>query len=339
MFKKERLKLTLQYLIIIMSVSVLFSCLVYHLSVQEVARGMRLQIMRSLRENDLPPERFFASPALPPNFHLKTFEEAKERIATELILINLGILMISGAAGYFLAGKTLFPIAQMLEEQKRFVADASHELRTPLTSIKTETEVALRDEELNVKEAKKILKSNLEEVDKLKSLTDYFLTLSKYQSSIKAGFKFEKVALREAVETAAARLTKPAGKKKIKIKKSLAEVFALANKTSIVELVSILLDNAIKYSPSGKNVILQLTKHGNHAQITVQDFGMGISQEDIPLIFNRFYRASPARTKIEADSYGLGLSIAKSIIELHHGKVSVKSAIGQGSTFSVLLPA
>jgi len=186
MFKKARLKLTSWYLLIIIFISVLFSGVVYQQSIQEIDRGLRMQALRFSRERVLenPPgasRSFDGQLAHPPDVTL--LEEVKRRIALQLAFINLGILICSGFASYFLAGKTLKPIEKALDEQKRFISDASHELRTPLTALKSEIEVSLRDKNLNLKEAQKLLQSNLEEVDKIQSLSNYLLTLSRYQNS------------------------------------------------------------------------------------------------------------------------------------------------------------
>lgn len=341
MFKSARLKLTAWYLLIIMIVSVSFSLGVYKLLTLElnrVERVHRLRIERGLPmgpkgiplpniENELP-----RSLMLDPDL----IAEAKNRLKLILALINIGILGSSAAAGYFLAGKTLKPIAQMVDEQRRFVADASHELRTPLTAIKTETEVALRDKKLD-KKTKRLLTSNLEEIDKLKSLTDYFLTLSKYQDN-DGKLPFEQFNLSQSVEDASCRLQSLAEKKKIKIVKNLRDVSIEANKTSITEVATILLDNAIKYSRSEGKINISIQTKRNEALMIIEDNGIGIKEQDIPYIFNRFYQTDSSRAKNVIKGYGLGLSIAKSIICLHRGKITVKSVFGKGSTFTVYLP-
>lgn len=340
MFYHARLKLTAFYLLTIMTISIVFSLVVYRTSTLELGRSLRIQAWRIIPPENINPDepdyRIFPRRGFL-EIHQEIYDEARERIAIYLILINLGILVFAGSAGYFLAGRTLKPIANMLSEQKRFVADASHELRTPLTAIKTETEVILRDKKLNLKLAKSQLNSTLEEIGKLTSLTDYFLRLTKYQQS-KTKFAFQKFNLKSAVQEACQKLRTPAQEKGIKIVKNLNNVFLSADKTSLTELITILLDNAIKYSRKNNQVIVSLESKKNHAQIKIQDFGIGIKVSDIPYIFNRFYRADSSRSKNVVVGYGLGLSIAKSIVDLHHGKIHVDSAINQGSTFIVTLP-
>lgn len=176
-----------------MVISVFFSLLVYRGLVSELQRSLHVQALRYVPRIDRSGEVLgydgsIQAPytrRLPPTGVLlldpAVFEDAKRRVALQLFYINLGILGFSGMAGYFLAGRTLNPIEAMLDEQKRFIADASHELRTPLTAMKTEIEVALRDKGLDAEYARELLRSNLEEVDKLKMLSDDLLSLGSYQ--------------------------------------------------------------------------------------------------------------------------------------------------------------
>ena len=264
-------------------------------------------------------------------FEPEVIEETKRRIAFSLLATNLVILGLSAASGYFLAGKTLDPIKKMVEEQKEFVGNASHELRTPLTSLKTEIEVALRDKKLTLPEAKRFLASNLEEVDKMQKLSNYLLTLNKFQSG-EESLTFASVNLDDVVKEAVKKVEKMAKVNDINIISKLQPTKVRGNKNSLIELTTILLDNAIKYSPKGKNVEVRVKKG---RVLEVQDLGVGIAEKDLPYIFDRFYRADSSRSKVRIDGYGLGLSIAKSIVDLHQGKIEVESKLGKGSTFRV----
>jgi signal transduction histidine kinase len=178
MFTKTRLTLTAWYLVIIMLISLAFSLVIYRGAESELQRSLRIQSVRFQREQGI-----FLPPGVYPQINTDLLDELDDRIKLTLLLVNLGILGFSGAAGYLLAGKTLQPIERMLTEQKRFVADASHELRTPLTAMRTEIEVAMRDKNLDLLDAKRLLKSNLEETNKMQRLSNYLLTLSKYQTA------------------------------------------------------------------------------------------------------------------------------------------------------------
>jgi len=329
MFHSARIKLTFWYLLIIMAISVLFSLTIYRFQITESERILLRQRVGIERGGFLRPG--FGPPELEP----KILKEAQRRLILNLILINLGVLIISGGAAYFLAGRTLKPIEKALENQKRFVADASHELRTPLTTMKTELEVNLRGKGLG-QEAKKILESNLEEVDKLGYLSDKLLRLSCYEQ--KEGLAFSQVSLKEALEEAVEKHTRPAKSKKIEIVKDLEEVGIQGDFAALVEAFGTILDNAIKYSRKESKITINLQSKDGKAVVIIQDFGIGIKASELPHIFDRFYRADTSRTKEKVEGFGLGLPIAKAALEKHHGKIEVESTPGKGSTFTVTLP-
>ncbi|MCL4384314.1 HAMP domain-containing histidine kinase [Patescibacteria group bacterium] len=265
------------------------------------------------------------------------FNEARTRLALDIGLTNLVILVVAGGASYFLAGKTLAPIERMVEEQKRFISDASHELRTPLTALKTEIEVALREKRISSQEAREMLESNLEEVNKMQMLSNYLLSLNRYQNKT-VPLPMDKVPLKSVMEKAIKQVQRTAATKQMKIKKNLQEAAVWGNEMSLVELFVIFLDNAIKYSQPGSAIEISLQPVGNYAVAEISDQGMGIDQKDLPHIFDRFYRADLSRSKIKTDGYGLGLAIAKNIIDLHQGRVEVESILEKGSKFTIFLP-
>jgi len=136
-----------------------------------------------------------------------------------------------------------------------------------------------------------------------------------------------------------------AKEKSIEIKDNLSEIIVKGNPQSLVELVSILLNNAIKYGPKKSEVQINARKEKRRSTplsrrviIEVIDQGMGIDEKDIPHIFDRFYRVDASRSKAKVDGYGLGLSIAKSIVDMHKGEIKVETEIGKGSTFIINLP-
>lgn len=332
MFHSARFRLTLWYLVIIAFISFLFSGIIYRDVVNELERGFFLAERRL---------RGVSAPEVPKQKAKLILEDelndAKQIVFLRLLIFNGIILVIAGVGGYILAGKTLQPIEAALEKQKRFIGDASHELRTPLTSLKSEIEVALRDKKLNVSGAKKLLRSNLEETDKMQKLMNYLLSLSKYEGG-QNNFIKKRIDLSKIVAENAEKYKSQAKSKNIKLTLSTTEVFAKVNGASIEQLVSILIDNAVKYTPQGKSISLSLRKTRNNAVIEVKDGGIGIGEKDLPHIFDRFYRSDTSRSKKEADGYGLGLSIAKSIVDAHKGEIKVESKVGKGSTFTIFLP-
>ncbi|MBI4225621.1 HAMP domain-containing histidine kinase, partial [Candidatus Roizmanbacteria bacterium] len=244
---------------------------------------------------------------------------------------------ISGGLGYILAGRTLQPIKDMVDEQNRFISDSSHELRTPLTSLKTAMEVTLRDKNLSLQQAKKLISENIGEVNKLQSLSDQLLRLAQFEKP-NGKLQFGKVSLEKIIKEAIRKIDPLAKQKQISIKKDLKDVEIKGNKDSLVDLFVILLDNAVKYSPSGSKVEVKSEKADATVLVSVKDEGIGIDEKDFSHIFDRFFRADSARSKDKADGYGLGLSIAKKIVNLHKGTIKVKSKISHGSTFIIQLP-
>lgn len=323
MFKKARIKLTAWYLLIIMLISIIFSMVIYTVINQEYSRIERFQKLRQeriLRRMDLD------------DLHIA---EARIRLQAILILVNVGVLVVSGFAGYFLAGRTLKPIKEMIDEQNRFITDASHELRTPITSLKTEIEVNLRDKGLS-KETKKILESNLEEVNNLQVLSDNLIRLAGYQKG--NGSVFEKISLKEITGDAIKKVANLAKQKHITIKNNVTDLEVEGDKQSLSEAFIIFLENAVKYSHQHTSITLTSKVIDHSVVVDIKDEGVGIAEEDMLHLFERFYRADKSRTKIEVQGYGLGLAIAKQIIDKHDGQIKVKSKQGKGTTFSIQLP-
>jgi len=268
---------------------------------------------------------------------LDLIKESRIRIVETLAAINGIILLIAGGLGYFLAGKTLQPIKTMLDEQNRFIGDASHELRTPLTALKTTTEVALRNKNLSLADTKKILAENVTEINQLQTLSDNLLQLTQYQNN-GSSTHFKYFSLADIVQLAIKRTTPLADKKRIKIRNQTSNPQLFGNPISLTDALVIFLDNAIKYSPNLSVVTISSARQKDELFLSIKDQGIGIDQKDLPHIFDRFYRADSARAKANFGGYGLGLSIAKAVIDLHRGAISVTSKKNKGTTFTIKLP-
>jgi len=262
--------------------------------------------------------------------------EARARLIASLIILNAFIIAGSGVAGYFLAGRTLKPIHDMLEDQSRFVGDASHELKTPLTSLRSEIEVYLRSKKNTLDEANMILKSNLEEVMRLQSLTDSLMELTTFESTVMRA-SFEKILLSNLLTQAIKNVEPLAKAKKIDIVNKSVKTRIMGNENSLIRLFTILLDNAIKYSSKGKKVTLTSGVLDEIMYVKVTDQGIGIESSEIDKIFNRFYRIDKARNSHSLPGYGLGLAIAREIVQHHNGTISVKSS-QKGSIFTMEFP-
>lgn len=219
---------------------------------------------------------------------------------------------------------------------KQFTADASHELRTPLTILKGETEIALKTEK-SVKGLRAVLKSNLEEINHLVDMVKKLLFLSKEDAGIRdmpvETVELDKLLLEKYKQVK--RLAEEKGINMSLVKND--EVSVKGDPYRLRELLLNLIENAVKYTPTGGDVTLTLEGSNGFAKVIVADTGIGISKEDCPHVFERFYRVDKARVRSEGGS-GLGLNICKQIVEAHKGGIELKSELGKGSAFIVHLP-
>jgi len=321
------LRLTLWYVGIIMLLSMSFSVFLYQIY-QVQSRADLSRQSGLVQKYIVDQDRYFPLRAA-------QLDDSLTGIRENLILLNAVMLLVGGMVSYLLARRNLEPVAEALESQLRFTADASHELRTPLTAMQTEIEVALRKPSLSKAEAQELLKSNLEEVAKLRSLAEGLLKLA--QSDGKE-FPKSNVSLEEIAVEAVNRLIPAAQAKQVTITNSVGPLHVMGERQSLIELLAILIDNAIKYSPAGTTITLTAQRHGKLAYLGVRDQGNGIKASDLPHIFDRFYRSDQSRSKEKSDGYGLGLSIARKVVEAHQGTIEVRSTLGKGSTFTVKLP-
>lgn len=334
MFQSTVWRLTLWYILLIMLLSMAFSGILYRLSTIELDRLERRQ--QTFIEHN-------PTAANDPRFRelSKTrgqqIRESKQTILLELGVFNLVVLTLSGGLSYLLAKRTLQPIEQSLERQKRFTADTSHELRTPITAMKTELEVALRAPTLSIDETKILLASTLEEVEHLELLSARLLQLAKQESASPESTKTTH-HLSALIKTAEHQLAEQAKTRHIVIETNVGREQVIGDDTALVELLVALLDNAIKYSPEHETVHLTSTSTGRQLKLAITDHGVGIKSTDLPHIFDRFYRADQARSQQHITGYGLGLAIAKQIAEANGGNIIVTSTPGHGSTFTVQLP-
>lgn len=333
MFKSARIKITAWYLLAILVISFIFSIAIYRTLASDL-NARYANIENYIRNNVRDMEKI---PPVLKNILQNDLRTAKQRVVIMLLFANGAIIIISAFVGYFLAGRTLRPIEEMVEEQNRFIADASHELRTPLAALKTSTEVALRSRKMSGADARKILEENLEDIDNLELLSGRLLHLMQYQKGERV-LAFERINPGKTINISYKKILSLTNKKKIKVDLDIRDNYIEADRVSIEELILILLDNAVKYTPEGGSVSISSLVEGRNAVIKVSDSGPGISSRDIPHIFDRFYRVDQSRSKVKVSGFGLGLSIVKRIVELHHGSINVSSKAGSGSTFIVKLP-
>lgn len=326
MFQSATLKLTGWYLLILMTISLLFSAAIYTISSYQI--NIRLERLQTSLQTQSTIE-FQRGLAI----RVEEAGEASIEIIKSLFIANVLIVISGGVGSHLLARRTLRPIQKAHESQSRFTSDASHELRTPMAAMKAEIEVTLRDKKATKDELKKVIRSNLEEVEKLSRLSEMLLNLSRLDHG-----KLEQTAV-NLYETAIDVLSQYNQPDDRIVVKSTKHSFVMGNKEALTELVSVLVDNALKYSPDDSLVVISLSRRSHHfVCFEITNTGPGIDESTLPFVFDRFYRADSSRTSGHQKGYGLGLSLAKKIIELHNGELSASSIPNHATTFTVLLP-
>ncbi len=225
------------------------------------------------------------------------------------------------------------------ETRSQFVSNASHELKTPLTTMKILLESILYGGEMDRETREEFLTDIDKEIDRLSSVVKDLLTLSHIDSR-KLKMKREMLYLADVVQESIERLKPISGKRNQTVTFDVEDECEMVGDEGKLEEVSYnLIGNAVKYTPEGGEIRIHLARSGRNAVLTVKDNGVGIPAEDIPHIFDRFYRVDKARTRTgEEGGTGLGLSIVRQIVRLHAGTVTVDSEVGSGTVFTVTLP-
>ena len=269
---------------------------------------------------------------------------AMDSALTEQIWADLRIIVIALLINFFvvwwLSGWALEPVARAWEDQRRFVSDASHELKTPLAVILANTDILVHDEKIPP-ESQRWIESTQEEAEHMKSLVNELLELARADESASGGatsaLHKEQVDFSELVDSAALEFDAVAFERGCMLESKITpEISLMGDRVWLSRLVRILIDNACKYAAVGTTVEVNLSKTANHARLTVVNQGNPIEPEDLPHVFERFYRSDKVRTR-GTGGFGLGLAIAKSIVDAHGGKISVTSNEVEGTCFTVVL--
>jgi heavy metal sensor kinase len=227
-------------------------------------------------------------------------------------------------------------LESLFEKQRRFSADISHELRSPLTTILGNLSLLRRAENLPLEEREDMLNEIRAEAERMHRLIADLLMLAQAESG-QVAFHRGLVQLDTLLEDAFRMAQRRAGDR---LQIELARVdraWVMGDADRLRQVLDNLINNAIRYTPDGGRILLALHCEEEQAVIRVEDTGQGIAAEDLPHIFDRFYRADKARTRISGGA-GLGLSIVKWIVEAHNGQIEVVSALGEGATFLIRLP-
>ncbi len=251
------------------------------------------------------------------------------------LLLMAAILVIT----LFLARYVTKPVERAWNEQQRFIADASHELKTPLTVILADASILLSNPEKTIEEQRQWVEGIDAEASNMQHLTEDMLTLA--QGDLRAAEQVlgDHVDFSQIVESEVLQFDAVAFERGLFINDDIEEgVEVTGDAAKLERLVKTLLENACKYSSPQGSIDVGLSSNKDTCVLTVHNTGDPIPEEDLPHLFERFYRSDKARTREgESASFGLGLSIAKSTVELHHGTIGVTSGEG-GTVFTVTLP-
>lgn len=275
----------------------------------------------------------------------KIVQIVRDTTAEEEMLNTLFLILIIGCSigslcaigiGFFLAGKALIPIQNSWEKQQQFVSDASHELRTPLAVIQSKTDVLFQSPSATIEEKAVDISTISKECRRLSKLVSNLLLLARSDSNqIEMDKKtFELDKLLEEIINPYKEIA--SYQEKAMILKVERDITFMGDRERIHQMMVILLDNAMKYTNEDGHIQIDCTQTSNSIRIRVKDNGIGVKEEDIPNLFDRFYQGDKARSMSEGA--GLGLSIANWIVEKHYGKISVESKWGEGTCFEVIFP-
>lgn len=257
-------------------------------------------------------------------------------IYTFLIVACVMLVFIFFISRFF-ANRAIKPVEDAFDKQKQFVADASHELKTPLTVINTNVDVLLSNGEDNIKEQSKWLYYIKSEVERMTKLTNDLLYLAQLDySDLK--MIYTSFDLSEALENILLTMEAVFFENNISFSSNIEPgLMVRGNSEQLRQVVMILLDNAVKYTNPKGSVLMELKRSGSSLVLSVTNTGEGVAAEQLGKIFDRFYRTDKSRAR-KSGGYGLGLSIAKTIVEQHGGKIYAKSVLNEKTTFMIELP-
>jgi len=257
------------------------------------------------------------------------------QLISGLLLVGVISILLLGVGSWWMAGRSLRATQYAWDMQQAFVANASHELKAPLTLMRASAEVAQRNNQPNPQRSS-LMKNIIEEVDHMAQLVEDLLLLSRLDSH---QLKIEKQPLDLAARISElARHFEPlANARQVTFLNQVNSGKVQADITRLRQVMIILLDNALRHTPEGGTITIQSKVDGRNQRITISDNGEGIAPEHLPHLFERFYQVDSTRTKDQKGN-GLGLSIAKSLVELQDGQISITSQPGQGTSINIILP-
>ena len=338
MKKSEVNRLTLSYLSVIMTLSLIFTGIIYLLSTASLNRPLLPSEGESSSIN-------VETTELEEHSFENTFRKRLEKrdnttrttIVYSLVGFNIGIFLIGIFVSRNLAKLTLGPIERAMMKQMQFISDASHELKTPLTAMLIRNEVALRKKSLPEEKSREVIEKNIEEILKMKELTGSMLDMARENDDRE---KTEEIIVSDFLEELREKMMPVTDEYGVKIELELdlgKNKTAVVAKKTLEQILTVFLDNAIKYSGE-KIIYLRAGRRGKNAVFSIKDNGAGVKKEDQKRIFERFYKVNTARTRTEdKTSHGLGLAIAKNLAERQGYRIVLRSGEGRGAEFEVVI--
>lgn len=296
-------------------------------------RGNRTKVMmtaKAVLAPPLPPQTVFVGKDVTAMYN------GMEKATSALAVLGVIALTFAAGIGYVLSGGAMKPVREAYERQRQFAADASHELRTPLAVVLASADLLRSDTSITSPFLKQVIEDVRDEVKKMTKLVGDLLTVARTDgkaNQLKISHMDIVSAARQTV-----RIMRPfAEKKDIVIEEVLPKKLEIyADEQKIRQLILILVDNAVKYTQEHGKIKVSLMAEKGEIHLTVADNGIGIEPEHRERIFDRFYRVDKARSR-RMGGNGLGLAIARGIVEAHHGEISLESAVNEGTTFHVRL--
>jgi two-component system sensor histidine kinase CiaH len=266
----------------------------------------------------------------------KSLEQRDSDLRRLLVLLAIGGgfgLGLAGLGGVWVAGLAIRPVRQAFDRQRRFVADASHELRTPITVVRTNAEALQKRASAELKEGLEDIAAEAGHMGRL--ISDLLVLAQADRGDVT--LSTEMVDIYDVIESAARTGRLLAAERGLELSANPHHVTVSGDRDRLRELLLILIDNAIKYTEPGGRITVTGGQADGEAELVVEDTGIGIPEEHLPRVFDRFYRVDKARSRAQ-DGIGLGLSIAQAIARAHGGTIEIRSAPGGGTTARVALP-
>ena len=252
-------------------------------------------------------------------------------------IVALVALVLAAMAGYYIAGCVMAPMQAAYDRQKQFTADASHELRTPLSVVMASADLLSNDPAVQSPFLRQVLDDVKDEVKKMSKLVGDLLIIARSDNNVES-LNMQEFDMSASLRQVLRNMQPLAEQKDIALVGNIAEsILWVGDEQKISQLITILVDNAVKYTQNyGTVTVTAEVPRGKKLRFSVADNGIGLAKEDKEKIFGRFYRVDKARSR-QMGGNGLGLAIAKDIVDVHHGYIYVDSELGKGTTFTVEL--